>query len=122
MTLHRLGFKEETDVKLYNIILFLFFWISFLLDLHSVPVGRVLFEVGGGRIQKELAFAALQHAKPRLPVKTEFIDRDSKARLGNILVDKPSNQKWSSSAISEASNRPLAVIERMLNAVREARA
>ncbi|EGG09178.1 uncharacterized protein MELLADRAFT_28923, partial [Melampsora larici-populina 98AG31] len=49
-----------------------------------VPVGRVLFEVGGGRIQKELAFAALQHAKPRLPIKTEFIDRDSKARLGNL--------------------------------------
>ncbi|KAG0149941.1 hypothetical protein CROQUDRAFT_39070 [Cronartium quercuum f. sp. fusiforme G11] len=86
-----------------------------------VPVGRVLFEVGGGRIQKELAFAALQHAKPRLPVKTEFIDRDSKARLGNLLLDKPSKQKWASSAMTEASNSPTAVIERMLDAVRQSR-
>ncbi|KAH9811220.1 ribosomal protein L10e/L16 [Melampsora americana] len=100
-----------------------------------VPVGRVLFEVGGGRIQKELAFAALQHAKPRLPIKTEFIDRDSKARLGNLLIEKPpktqtlhssSSSSSSSSASSfdlneTCSKTPLDNIGRMLESVRESR-
>lgn len=56
------------------------------------PVGRVLFEVGGGGIQREMAFAALQHAKPRLPVRSEFIDLNSKPRVGSLLIDRPMNQ------------------------------
>ncbi|KNE97543.1 hypothetical protein PSTG_09238 [Puccinia striiformis f. sp. tritici PST-78] len=37
-------------------------------------VGRVLFEVGGGGIAKEIAYAALQHAKPRLPLLIDRLD------------------------------------------------
>ncbi|KNZ60886.1 ribosomal protein L16 [Puccinia sorghi] len=55
-------------------------------------VGRVIFEVGGGGIQREMAFAALQHAKPRLPVKSEFIQLNSKPRLGAILLEESQNK------------------------------
>ncbi|KAA1117876.1 mitochondrial ribosomal large subunit component [Puccinia graminis f. sp. tritici] len=91
------------------------------------PVGRVLFEVGGGGIQKEMAFAALQHAKPRLPVKSEFIHLDSKARLGGILVEKPMDTKKrirlssSSSSSSALNNSPTAIISKLLDQVRLSR-
>ncbi|KAA1099886.1 mitochondrial ribosomal large subunit component [Puccinia graminis f. sp. tritici] len=91
------------------------------------PVGRVLFEVGGGGIQKEMAFAALQHAKPRLPVKSEFIHLDSKARLGGILVEKPMDTKKrirlssSSSSSSALNDSPTAIISKLLDQVRLSR-
>ncbi|PLW11200.1 hypothetical protein PCANC_18791 [Puccinia coronata f. sp. avenae] len=88
-------------------------------------VGRVLFEVGGGGIQKEMAFAALQHAKPRLPVTSEFIELDSRARLGNLLVDKPMSKekrtRLSSSSSSSGNASALApnvLIGKMLEKIR----
>jgi hypothetical protein len=92
---------------------------------HRASVGRVLFEVGGGGIQKEMAFAALQHAKPRLPVTSEFIELDSRARLGNLLVDKPMSKekrtRLSSSSSSSGNASALApnvLIGKMLEKIR----
>lgn len=84
------------------------------------PVGRVLFEVGGGGIQREMAYAALQHAKPRLPVKSEFIDIDSKARLGEILVDKPMSEEKRARLLGGSNDqnlKPSVVIGRMLDKI-----
>ncbi|KAH9449493.1 hypothetical protein Pst134EB_020321 [Puccinia striiformis f. sp. tritici] len=84
-------------------------------------VGRVLFEVGGGGIAKEIAYAALQHAKPRLPVKSEFIDINSKARLGSLLVDKPmSKERYLrlSGTGGVVADKPLVVISKMLDKIR----
>ncbi|MBW0499826.1 hypothetical protein O181_039541 [Austropuccinia psidii MF-1] len=88
-------------------------------------VGRVLFEVGGGGIQKELAYAALQHAKPRLPVRSEFIDIDAKARLGNILVDKPisveKRRRILGSSGPTESQSAMANVEKILDQLKKAR-
>ncbi|CAH7676089.1 ribosomal protein L10e/L16 [Phakopsora pachyrhizi] len=91
-------------------------------------VGRVLFEVGGGGIQKELAFAALQHAKPRLPVKSEFIDINSKARLGNLLVDKKAKsdshslkKRLGDSIGVDSSKKSITTINKLLESVRASR-
>ncbi|KAJ9120119.1 hypothetical protein QFC22_003017 [Naganishia vaughanmartiniae] len=49
-----------------------------------VPVGRVVFEVGGGGIREEIAKEALRLASAKLPVQTEFITISSPPRLGSI--------------------------------------
>lgn len=62
------------------------------LPLYRAPVGRILFEVGGGGIQREVAFAALRLAQPKIPVVTELIDRSAQARLGGMLLDRPGKE------------------------------
>ncbi|EIW72983.1 hypothetical protein TREMEDRAFT_18219, partial [Tremella mesenterica DSM 1558] len=49
-----------------------------------VPVGRVIFEIGGGGIREEIARQALKLAQVKLPVQSEFINLSSPPRLGNI--------------------------------------
>ncbi|GHJ84031.1 hypothetical protein NliqN6_0433 [Naganishia liquefaciens] len=53
-----------------------------------VPMGRVVFEVGGGGIREEIAKEALRLASAKLPVQTEFISINSLPRLGSTLVSK----------------------------------
>lgn len=83
-------------------------WINLVLSYSRVPVGRVVFEVGGGGIREEIAkegmstfvthlgprppaclpihpsFSALRLASAKLPVQTEFITISSPPRLGSI--------------------------------------
>ncbi|KAI5118898.1 hypothetical protein M0805_002814 [Coniferiporia weirii] len=56
-----------------------------------VPTGRVIFEIGGAPIREELARDTLRQASNKLPVLTEFINRQSPPRLGNIEIipDEP---------------------------------
>ena len=74
--------------------------------LHSVPTGRVIFEVGGVPIREEIAregdclgcpvpnpteyFAALRLGAAKLPTTYEFVNRRSPPRLGNLLIEPPS--------------------------------
>lgn len=71
--------------------------------LHSVPTGRVIFEIGGTPIREELAregrnsypplfyiqthsFIALRQAADKLPTIMEFITRSTPPRLGNLVL------------------------------------
>ncbi|EXX76357.1 ribosomal protein L16 [Rhizophagus irregularis DAOM 181602=DAOM 197198] len=45
-----------------------------------VPMNKILFEIGGGNIRKEVAKEALRLASDRLPVKTEFVDKDAELK------------------------------------------
>ncbi|KTW28480.1 ribosomal protein L16 [Pneumocystis carinii B80] len=47
-----------------------------------VPVGRVVFEIGGGGISSEAAMEALRKAGYKLPGKWEIIKRDAPGRIG----------------------------------------
>lgn len=49
-----------------------------------VPVGRVVFEIGGGDIREEIARQALKLAQVKLPVPSEFITVTSPPRLGAL--------------------------------------
>lgn len=77
-----------------------------------VPVGRVVFEVGGGGLREEIAKEALRLASAKLPVLTEFITTSSAPRLGNLLVPTPTPSSTSTSttsinpALLSASTRP----------------
>ncbi|WAQ89056.1 hypothetical protein PtA15_10A479 [Puccinia triticina] len=86
---------------------------------------RVLFEVGGGGIQQEMAYAALQHAKPRLPVKSEFINLASKPRLGNILIDhhptKNQKQPTTTNLNPDHPSSHKTIVSKMLDQIRLAR-
>jgi hypothetical protein len=71
-----------------------------------VPIGRVLFEIGGAPIREELAregpralpllsphtdiSPALRQASDKLPTQMEFINRSTPPRLGNLLIHPPS--------------------------------
>lgn len=74
-----------------------------------VPVGRVIFEIGGKDIREELARDSESHTFPhtyslltrspfsivlrqaasKLPTKMEFISRDTPPRLGNLVLYPP---------------------------------
>ncbi|KAG4305981.1 hypothetical protein PORY_000891 [Pneumocystis oryctolagi] len=56
-----------------------------------VPIGRVVFEVGGGNISSKVAIEALRRAKYKLPGRWEIIKRGMPARIGlhNILPETP---------------------------------
>ncbi|KAI0070553.1 mitochondrial ribosomal protein L16 [Panus rudis PR-1116 ss-1] len=72
-----------------------------------VPTGRVLFEIGGVPIREELARevdAALRLASAKLPVATEFINRSSPPRLGNLLITEEVIEKEN---LPEATKRYL---------------
>ncbi|KAF9444376.1 ribosomal protein L16 [Macrolepiota fuliginosa MF-IS2] len=59
-----------------------------------VPIGRVLFEIGGGvPIREELAREVLRQASDKLPTQMEFISRSSPPRLGNLLIHPPEPPK-----------------------------
>ncbi|EKM78865.1 hypothetical protein AGABI1DRAFT_129145 [Agaricus bisporus var. burnettii JB137-S8] len=58
-----------------------------------VPIGRVLFEIGGAPIREELAREVLRQASDKLPTQMEFINRSSPPRLGNLLIYPPSPPK-----------------------------
>ncbi|CCJ28397.1 unnamed protein product, partial [Pneumocystis jirovecii] len=47
-----------------------------------VPIGRVVFEIGGGGIASEVALEALRQAEYKLPGKWEIITRGTPARIG----------------------------------------
>lgn len=81
---------------------------------HRAPVGRVLFEVGGGGVQREVAFAALRLAQPKIPVVTELIDRTAQARLGGMLLDRPGKEP-----AEAVKSREEEVLDGMLEKVRE---
>ncbi|KAF6747147.1 mitochondrial 54S ribosomal protein YmL47 [Ephemerocybe angulata] len=51
-----------------------------------VPIGRVLFEIGGVPIREELARDIMRQAAAKLPCEMEFINRSSPPRLGNMLI------------------------------------
>ncbi|EEB09481.1 mitochondrial 54S ribosomal protein YmL47 [Schizosaccharomyces japonicus yFS275] len=51
-----------------------------------VPIGHVLFEIGGGKLRAEVARNAFRQAAYILPGRYEFITRDSPPRLGNLLL------------------------------------
>jgi hypothetical protein len=99
---------------------------SFRWGYCRVPMGRVVFEVGGGGIREEIAkegtlsspspppqipltsfrLPALRLASAKLPVQTEFISINSLPRLGSTLVSKPvpveeSNDELALDAIPE---------------------
>jgi len=71
-----------------------------------VPIGRVIFEIGGVPIREELArdsklrhfiheiqfldkLPVLRQAASKLPTKMEFIDRATPPRLGNLVLHPP---------------------------------
>ncbi|PPQ67741.1 hypothetical protein CVT26_007028 [Gymnopilus dilepis] len=68
-----------------------------------VPVGRVIFEIGGTPIREELARDVLRLAAAKLPTKMEFITRSSPPRLGNLLITPPKPSKEASAAASAAA-------------------
>ena len=43
-----------------------------------VPKDKIVFEIGGGGIRKEVAKEALRLASDKLPVTTEFVERATK--------------------------------------------
>lgn len=43
-----------------------------------VPIGRIIFEIGGGGIRPEVAKEALRLASVKFPVKTEFVTKDGR--------------------------------------------
>ncbi|KAG4300897.1 hypothetical protein PCK1_002974 [Pneumocystis canis] len=47
-----------------------------------VPVGRVVFEIGGGSISSEVAMETLRQVEYKLPGKWEIIKRGAPARIG----------------------------------------
>ncbi|KAF8157045.1 mitochondrial 54S ribosomal protein YmL47 [Crassisporium funariophilum] len=54
-----------------------------------VPIGRVIFEIGGVPIREELARDILRQAAAKLPTKMEFINRSTPPRLGNLVLHPP---------------------------------
>jgi len=70
-----------------------------------VPIGRVIFEIGGAPVREELARDALRQAAHKLPTTMEFINRKSPPRLGNLLLypeveDSPDSSSTSTSSPS----------------------
>lgn len=51
-----------------------------------IPIGRVLFEIGGDGMRKELAEHALKQAAFHLPGKYEIIVKQTPKRLGTTLI------------------------------------
>ncbi|BGP25292.1 54S ribosomal protein l16 [Rhodotorula toruloides] len=49
-------------------------------------VGKVILEIGGPNLRPEMAKTVLRLASAKLPCTTEFIDRNSSARLGLLNV------------------------------------
>ncbi|CAG8546944.1 4351_t:CDS:1 [Funneliformis mosseae] len=51
-------------------------------DYHAcrVPMNKILFEIGGGNIRKEVAKEALRIASDKLPVKTEFVEKEDELK------------------------------------------
>ena len=73
-----------------------------------MPIGRVIFEIGGAPIREELArdsaslyivffyslttrrlHSVLRQAASKLPTKMEFINRTTPPRLGNLVLHPP---------------------------------
>jgi ribosomal protein L16/L10AE len=87
--------------------------------ISSVPKGRVIFEIGGAPVREELArdgklccslvefllivHAALRQAGDKLPTTTEFIDRKTPLRLGNLLLTPEVKERLESSSTRTSS-------------------
>jgi ribosomal protein L16 len=54
-----------------------------------VPIGRVIFEIGGPPIREELARDVLRQAAAKLPTKMEFISKSTPPRLGCLILTPP---------------------------------
>lgn len=65
-----------------------------------VPIGRVIFELGGVPIREELAREVLRKASDKLPTKMEFISRSTPPRLGNLLIHPPQPPKLDTATIA----------------------
>ncbi|RXW23255.1 hypothetical protein EST38_g2601 [Candolleomyces aberdarensis] len=68
-----------------------------------VPIGRVLFEIGGVPIREELARDILRQAAAKLPTEMEFINRSSPPRLGSMLIYPPTPPTLTAETPVEAS-------------------
>ncbi|TRM60366.1 ribosomal protein L10e/L16 [Schizophyllum amplum] len=70
-----------------------------------VPVGRVIFEIGGVPIREDLAREILRQAAAKLPCRMEFINKKSPPRLGNMVVvpPKPSAEEQAEQRAVDAS-------------------
>lgn len=67
-----------------------------------VPAGRVVMEVAGGGIREEIARQALKLAQVKFAVGTEFVNKATPPRLGNIVspeLTKPPEAQSSVDAI-----------------------
>ncbi|RIA80844.1 ribosomal protein L16p/L10e-domain-containing protein [Glomus cerebriforme] len=57
-----------------------------------VPMNKILFEIGGGNIRREVAKEALRLATDRLPVKTEFVDKETELKQKKIEKETETNK------------------------------
>ncbi|CAG8470977.1 5445_t:CDS:1 [Ambispora leptoticha] len=77
-----------------------------------VPMNKILFEIGGGGIRKEVAKEALKLAADRLPVKTEFVDgklESPSPKKIKFLTSSKSTTSAVNSAKSPASTTPILI-------------
>ncbi|KAF8229767.1 54S ribosomal protein L16 [Tricholoma matsutake] len=79
-----------------------------------VPMGRVIFEIGGVPIREELAREALRQAAAKLPTTMEFITRSTPPRLGNLVLYPPKPKRIDQPPAVESAN---AVQEAVLSPV-----
>ncbi|KAL1668687.1 ribosomal protein L10e/L16 [Schizophyllum commune] len=70
-----------------------------------VPVGRVIFEIGGVPIREDLAREILRQASSKLPCRMEFINKRSPPRLGGMVIapSKPSPEEQKEQQAMDAS-------------------
>ncbi|KAF8180385.1 mitochondrial 54S ribosomal protein YmL47 [Pholiota molesta] len=66
-----------------------------------VPIGRVIFEIGGTAIREELARDILRQAASKLPTKMEFINKSTAPRLGFLVLNPPKPVVMDPSTIPE---------------------
>ncbi|KAI5888784.1 ribosomal protein L16 [Schizophyllum commune H4-8] len=63
--------------------------VRVLTYMTGVPVGRVIFEIGGVPIREDLAREILRQASSKLPCRMEFINKRSPPRLGGMVIAPP---------------------------------
>ncbi|KAF8970196.1 mitochondrial 54S ribosomal protein YmL47 [Flammula alnicola] len=68
-----------------------------------VPIGRVIFEIGGVPIREELARDILRQAAAKLPTKMEFINKSTPPRLGYLVLTPPKPVTIDPSTIPEGA-------------------
>ncbi|GBB84177.1 hypothetical protein RclHR1_10800004 [Rhizophagus clarus] len=57
-----------------------------------VPMNKILFEIGGGNIRREVAKEALRLASDKLPVKTEFVDKEAELKQEQKKFEQKTNK------------------------------
>ncbi|EPY53759.1 ribosomal protein subunit L16 [Schizosaccharomyces cryophilus OY26] len=69
-----------------------------------IPIGKVVFEVGGEGMREELARHALRQAAFHLPGKFELVTRDSPKRLGHTLLNNTQNHSMETTNSKEVDS------------------